>query len=341
MTPEEAGAPAARGGAGIGPLPARVAVVGGAGFIGSHLVELLAADGINVLVVDDLSHPCGTPLPASVELVEADAGGTEAATALVRFRPQALVHLAAKGGVNRALRDPGDHVRRVLASSVACFEAAARAGCEALLIASSGGAVYGDAARLPASEELTPSPRSAYGAEKLCEETYLWTYRQRGLRTVALRYGNVYGPRQDGTGEAGVVAISSTRLAQGQRPVIYGDGSQTRDFVYVADIAAATRAALASAIDGPVNVGTGRETSVLEVVDGLIAAAGGGITPDFQPARAGEVARACLDAGRAERLLGWKPQTALADGLALAHRHFVAQIARTTPAGGRPAIKGR
>ena len=322
MTATGDAAAAAWGGAGSGSPPARVAVVGGAGFIGSHLVELLAADQVSVLVIDDLSHPCGVAPPSGVEVVEADAGGPEAADALARFRPRALVHLAAKGGVNRALRDPGDHVRRVLASSVACFDAAARAGCEAIVIASSGGAVYGDAVRLPASEELVPAPRSAYGAEKLCEETYLWTYSPRGVRTVALRYGNVYGPRQDGTGEAGVVAISSTRLVQGLRPVIYGDGSQTRDFVYVADVAAATRAALLSSVDGPLNVGTGRETSVREVVEGLIRASGAEVDPDYQPARAGEVARACLDAGRAERLMGWKPQTALSEGLARTQRHF-------------------
>jgi len=337
VNPDEAAVTGTQGGAGAASPLRRVVVVGGAGFIGSHLVELLAADRMSVLVIDDRSHPCGVALPADVEVLEADAGGPEAADALARFRPQALVHLAAKGGVNRALRDPGDHVRRVLASSVACFEAAARAGCEGLLIASSGGAVYGDAERLPASEELTPAPRSAYGAEKLCEETYLWTYRQRGVRTVALRFGNVYGPRQDGTGEAGVVAISSTRLVQGLRPVIYGDGSQTRDFVYVADVAAATRAALLSSINGPLNVGTGRETSVREVVDGLIRASGTEIAPDFQPAKPGEVARACIDPGRAERSLGWKAQTSLPEGLAMTHRYFATQLARTSPAGVRPA----
>ena len=337
MTPGETAVVAMSGGREPASLPTRVAVVGGAGFIGSHLVELLAADQLSVLVIDDLTHPCGVALPAAVELLVTDAGSPEAADALARFRPQALVHLAAKGGVSRALRDPGDHVRRVLANSVACFEAAARAGCEALLIASSGGAVYGDAERLPASEELTPAPRSAYGAEKLCEETYLWTYRQRGLRTVALRFGNVYGPRQDGTGEAGVVAISSTRLVQGLRPVIYGDGSQTRDFVFVGDVAAATRAALLSSISGPLNVGTGRETSVREVVAELIRASGAEIAPDFQPAKPGEVARACIDPGRAERSLGWKAQTSLPEGLALTHRYFAAQLARTSPAGISPA----
>jgi UDP-glucose 4-epimerase len=334
VSPEEAAV--AAGGARAASRLRRVVVVGGAGFIGSHLVELLAAD-LSVLVIDDLTHPCGVALPASVELLTVDAGSPAAAEALGRFRPHALVHLAAKGGVNRALRDPGDHVRQVLASSVGCFDAAVRAGCEALLIASSGGAVYGDAERLPASEELTPAPRSAYGAEKLCEETYLWTYRQRGVRTVALRFGNVYGPRQDGTGEAGVVAISSTRLVRGERPVIYGDGSQTRDFVYVADVAAATRAALLSSISGPLNVGTGRETSVREVVAGLIGASGSDVTPDFQPAKPGEVARACIDPGRAERSLGWKAQTSLPEGLALTHEHFASQPARTTPAGIPPA----
>jgi UDP-glucose 4-epimerase len=336
MTPAESAIAATPGGGETASRPTRVVVVGGAGFIGSHLVELLAADQLSVLVIDDLTHPCGAALPSAVELLEADAGSPEAADALARFRPQALVHLAAKGGVNRALRDPGDHIRRVLANSVACFEAAARAGCEALLIASSGGAVYGDPERLPASEELIPTPRSAYGAEKLCEETYLWTYRQRGLRTVALRFGNVYGPRQDGTGEAGVVAISSTRLVQGLRPVIYGDGSQTRDFVYVGDIAAATRAALFSSIGGPLNVGTGRETSVREVVAELIRASGAEIAPDFQPAKPGEVARACIDPGRAERSLSWKAQTSLPEGLALTHRFFATQAARTSPGGLRP-----
>jgi UDP-glucose 4-epimerase len=319
----------------------RVAVVGGAGFIGSHLVDRLRADSVEVLVIDDLSHPCGAPLPMGAEMVEADAGSPEAARALRQFQPEALVHLAAKGGVNRALRDPGDHVRRVLASSVACFEAAAAASCSTLVIASSGGAVYGDAERLPASEELTPAPRSAYGAEKLCEETYLWTYRQRGLRTVALRYGNVYGPRQDGTGEAGVVAISATRLAGGDSPIVYGDGAQTRDFVYVADIVAATVAAVMADVDGPINVGTGRETSVTEIVDSLIRASGTGLSVDHQPARRGEVARACLDAERAWQWLGWKPQTSLDAGLEETYRFFATPAELRAPAGAGPTSTGR
>ncbi|PZR82857.1 MAG: UDP-glucose 4-epimerase, partial [Candidatus Aeolococcus gillhamiae] len=176
--------------------PGRVAVVGGAGFIGTHVVERLVRGGLTVLVIDDLSHPCGVPLPAAVELLEASGGSDAARAALERFRPQALVHLAAKGGVNRALRHPAGHIRDVLAESVGCFAAAQAAGCASVVIASSGGAVYGDPRVLPAPERLRPAPRSAYGAEKLCEETYLATIAQQGVRTLALRYGNVYGPRQ-------------------------------------------------------------------------------------------------------------------------------------------------
>jgi UDP-glucose 4-epimerase len=163
---------------------------------------------------------------------------------------------------------------------------------------------------------------SAYGTEKLCEETYLWTYRRRGLRTIALRYGNVYGPRQDGTGEAGVVAISATRLTQGLRPVIYGDGLQTRDFIYVRDVARATRAALTATESGPVNVGTGRETNVRDIVAELVRASGQPLQPEMLPARPGEVARACLNSDRAQRRLSWESQTSLEQGLAETYRYF-------------------
>ncbi|MGH7723112.1 MAG: NAD-dependent epimerase/dehydratase family protein [Candidatus Dormibacteria bacterium] len=294
----------------------RVAVVGGAGFIGSHVVERLAGQGWAVLVIDDGSHPCGIPLPAGVDLLEAGGGSEAARHALLRFRPSALVHLAAKGGVNRALRDPAAHVVSVLAESVGCFAAAQAAGCREIVIASSGGAVYGDARVLPAGERLRPAPRSAYGAEKLCEETYLATFAQHGVRTLALRYGNVYGPRQDGTGEAGVVAITATRLLQGRSAVIFGDGMQTRDFVYVADVADATVAALQTGRSGAVNVGTGRETTVSDIVNGLVELTRRGADIDHQPAREGEVRRAALDASRAERWLGWRAQTQLTDGLA-------------------------
>ncbi len=294
----------------------RVAVAGGAGFIGTHVVERLAASDWEVLVIDDLSHPCGVPLPGAVELLEASGGSAEARDALARFRPDALIHLAAKGGVNRALRDPAGHIRGVLAESVGCFAAAQAAGCGSIVIASSGGAVYGDPGTLPASERLRPAPRSAYGAEKLCEETYLATIANLGVRTLALRYGNVYGPRQDGTGEAGVVAITATRLLSGRPALIFGDGLQTRDFVFVEDVADATVAALTSSRAGAVNIGTGRETSVRDIVEGLVELTSSTAGIETEPARPGEVRRAALDASRAHRWLGWRAQTALMDGLA-------------------------
>ena len=311
-----------------------VAVVGGAGFIGSHVVDLLAAGGARTLVIDDMSHPCGATVPPGVEVVAADAGSAAAADALLRFRPGALLHLAAKGGVERARREPGAHVAAVLASSVACFEAAAQAGCAAIVIASSGGAVYGDATALPATEDTPPAPRSAYGAEKVCEETYLSTYASRGVRTMALRYGNVYGPRQDGTGEAGVVAITATRLAGGLPPVVYGSGEQTRDFVFVADVARATVLALRSQAWGAVNVGTGVETSVLTVVEVLRRQFPGSPAVEHAPARLGEVARGALDARRAARLLGWTPLTSLDAGLADTARHFGAPLATAASTSG-------
>ncbi|HEY8676323.1 MAG TPA: NAD-dependent epimerase/dehydratase family protein [Candidatus Dormibacteraeota bacterium] len=310
----------------------RVAVVGGAGFIGSHVVERLVQEGWAVLVIDDNSHPCGAPLPAGVDLLEAGGGSQAARSAMARFGAAALIHLAAKGGVNRALRDPAAHVVSVLAESVGCFASAQAAGCRSIVIASSGGAVYGDARALPASERLSPAPRSAYGAEKLCEEAYLASFGRLGVRTLALRYGNVYGPRQDGTGEAGVVAITATRLLEGRSPVIFGDGLQTRDFVYVEDVAAATIAALRTGHRGAVNVGTGRETSVRDIVNGLVELTGCGAGVEHQPARDGEVRRAALDASRAQRWLGWQAQTSLMDGLARTAEFFAARAPAVTAA---------
>lgn len=307
-------------------LPGRVAVVGGAGFIGSHVVDRLARAGTAVLVVDDMTHPCGEPAPPGVEVLTASGGSTEARAALAAFRPDALIHLAAKGGVNRALRDPGAHIRAVLAESVSCFMAAHAAGARAVVIASSGGAVYGDAEDLPVSESRRPAPRSAYGAEKLCEEVYLSTVANLGVRTLALRYGNVYGPRQDGTGEAGVVAISATRLLSGETAIVYGDGRQTRDFVYVEDVADATVAALRCGRSGAVNIGTGRETSVRDVVAGLLEITGSTAGVEEMPARSGEVRRAALDAQRAYRWLGWQAQTPLRDGLARTAEYFAARV---------------
>jgi UDP-glucose 4-epimerase len=297
-------------------LSPRVAVTGGAGFIGSHVVSALVEAGCDVLVIDDLSHHCGTPPPEPVLLCAVDEGSEEAGRALARFRPQALLHLAARGGVKAALRDPGAHAGTVLGSTVAAYAGAVAAGARTIVSASSGGALYGEASRLPADEELPARPRSPYGASKAAEEAYLTAFHaSAGVRTLALRFGNVYGPRQDGDGEAGVVAITCRRLSAGLRPVLYGDGAQTRDFVFVRDVAEACLAALAGEADGAINVGTGRETTIAEVVGELVALHGSGLTVQRAPGREGEVRRSCLATARAEQLLGWRARTELRHGL--------------------------
>ena len=309
----------------VGQMPARVAVTGGAGFIGSHTVEALVACGSSVLVIDDLTHGCGHEPPGGVEVVIADCGSAQAAKALASFAPDAVLHLAAKGGVARALRDPGEHVRVGLASTVSLFAAACEAGARRIVTASSGGTVYGDAPRMPADEDTPPAPRSPYGAGKYAEEVYLGAFCVlHGISGMALRYANVFGPRQDGTGEAGVVAISCWRLSDGFAPLMFGDGSQTRDFIYVQDVAAANVAALVSQRSGPVNVGSSTDTSVRSVLAALCQLAGRPVEFDQQPGRPGEVRRTCLANSRARQWLGWAPQTALDEGLALTKAYFEA-----------------
>ena len=292
----------------------RVAVTGGAGFIGSHTVDRLLEAGIKVLVIDDLTHPCPEPPPA--ETINTDCASEEAARALGDFKPDALLHLASKGGVQVAARDPAGHARRSLASTIGVYDAAIRAGARRIVTASSGGTIYGDARSLPARETFPAGPLSVYGAAKRSEEVYLRAMgRLHGVSTLALRYGNVYGPRQDGTGEAGVIAITCTRLLTGQPPRIFGDGMQTRDFVYVGDVARANVLALQSRRSGELNVGTGRETSVADVVRIIVDASAKESAVEMAPAKESEVRRVCLDPTRAGSWLRWQPQVDVDHGL--------------------------
>jgi UDP-glucose 4-epimerase len=278
---------------------------------------MLIAEQAKVLVVDDRSHPCGAPLPAEVDVVAVDCGSDAAAKSLAAFRPEVVLHLASKGGVQKAARAPGDHVRISVASTVALFDAAVRAGAHRIVTASSGGTVYGDPRRFPTSETTTPAPVSVYGAAKRSEEVYLSTFgRRHEITTLALRYGNVYGPRQDGTGEAGVVAITCQRMLEGAAPRVYGDGQQTRDFVYVADVASANVAAVFGHASGELNIGTGRETSINSVIKCLITESHMAMQSEFLPEREFEVRRVCLDTRRAHRYLNWKAQVSIESGLA-------------------------
>jgi len=295
----------------------RVAVTGGAGFIGVHTVEALLDGGASVLVIDDLRHSSYRPLPGSARLEAVDVAEAPARNAIQAWKPDALLHLAAQGGVNRSWREPAADAHINMLGTVSVLAAAIACGCRRVVVASSGGALYGAAARLPTPEDEPSQPRSPYGTAKLCVEHYLGHFTRAGaIDALALRYGNVYGPGQDGTGEAGVVAISSHRLLAGQAPVIRGDGGQTRDFTYVGDVVAANLLGLGSALIGALNIGTGVETSVGDLIRRLAALAGYRDEPDREPLPPGEVARSALDNTRAADLLGWRPKVSLDEGLA-------------------------
>jgi UDP-glucose 4-epimerase len=295
----------------------RVVVTGGAGFIGVHSVEALVDAGAAVLVVDDLRHASYRALPSSARLEVADVAEAPARAAIEGWKPDAVLHLAAQGGVNRSWREPAADAHINVLGSVSVLTAAIACGCRRVVVASSGGALYGAARRLPTPEDEPSQPRSPYGTAKLCIEHYLGHFTRAGaIDALALRYGNVYGPGQDGTGEAGVVAISSYRLLAGQAPVIRGDGSQTRDFTYVGDIVAANLVALGAAVTGALNIGTGIETAIGDLVRRLCALAGYGDAPGSEPLPPGEVAHSALDNTLAAERLGWSPTISLDDGLA-------------------------
>jgi UDP-glucose 4-epimerase len=286
----------------------RALVTGGAGFIGSHLVDALLARGDAVSVVDDLSSGRRENVPDGVPLHVTDIAAI--ADAMEAERPEVVFHLAAQVDVRKSVADPARDARINVAGTADVLEAARAAGARRVLLASTGGALYGESAPLPTPEDAPLEPFSPYGASKAAAETYLALYtRLHGLSTMGLRFGNVYGPRQDPHGEAGVIAIFAGAAAEGRPATIYGDGSQTRDYVYVEDVVAGFLAAAGSDATGAVNIGTGIETSVLELTEAL------GVEPRFAPARKGEVARSCLDISRAAQVLGWRAEVPLADGL--------------------------
>jgi UDP-glucose 4-epimerase len=295
----------------------RIVVTGGAGFIGVHSVEALIEGGASVLVIDDLRHSSDRALPESARLETADIAEAAARNAIETWKPDAVLHLAAQGGVNRSWREPAEDAHINVLGMVSVIAAAIASGCRRVVVASSGGALYGAASRLPTPEDEPPQPRSPYGTAKLCIEHYLGHFTRAGaIDALALRYGNVYGPGQDGTGEAGVVAISSHRLLAGQAPVVRGDGSQTRDFTYVGDVVAANLLGLGSTLTGALNIGTGLETAIADLVRRLCAVAGYRGEPLHEPLPPGEVSRSALDNTLAAKRLGWSPRVSLDDGLA-------------------------
>jgi UDP-glucose 4-epimerase len=296
-------------------------VTGGAGFIGSHLVDALVVSGRQVRVLDNLvSGEQRLPFlrAAGAVLDRIDIRDPECTELVADFAPAEVYHLAAQMDVRRSVADPIYDADVNVIGTLRVLEGARRAGAR-VITASSGGCIYGDVdpERLPARENTPRNPDSPYGITKFVMEEYLRFFRTTyGLPYVNLALGNVYGPRQDPMGEAGVVAIFSQRLIEGEQCKIFGDGEQTRDFVYVGDVVQAFLAAATMGDGETINIGTARQTSVNELYAELAAICGVGQPAVHGPARAGELQRSCLDNSKAQRLLGWSPAMALKDGLA-------------------------
>src|SRR5450755_1554940 len=298
-------------------------VTGGAGFIGSNLVDALVARGDRVTVIDDLSSG------KRANLEQALAGGATLEVASVRdqdavgeifaaARPEAVFHLAAQIDVRVSVEDPTTDADKNVLGTISVLEAARRVGTRRFVNTSTGGGLYGDAEVMPTPETAPIRPLAPYGQGKQAAEGYCELYaRLYGLSTISLRYGNVYGPRQDVHGEAGVVAIYCGHLVEGRTPLVFGDGRQTRDWVDVSDVVRANLIAAGSEVTGAVNIGHGRETSVLDLLEALsdVSDRGPLAEPEFAPERPGEVRRSCLDVAKAKRELGWEAEVDMREGL--------------------------
>jgi UDP-glucose 4-epimerase len=300
----------------------RALVTGGAGFIGSNLVDALLERGDEVTVIDDLSTGRRENLEGAIgngaPLVELDIRDAEAVSAAVAAAtPEVVFHLAAQIDVRKSVADPGADARINIEGTINVLNAALAAGVRRVVNTSTGGAIYGEGKILPAPEDHPVAPEAPYGQSKFGAEGYCELFKRLyGLSTVSLRYGNVFGPRQDPLGEAGVIAIFCGKLLEGGRATVFGDGLQTRDYVYVGDAVAANLAAAESNSDGAFNIGTGRETSVLDIVEAL-GPQGDGFGADHAPERPGEVRHIYLDTSRARGELGWEAKVDLQEGLEL------------------------
>jgi UDP-glucose 4-epimerase len=302
----------------------KVLITGGAGFIGSHVADALILAGHTVAIVDDLSTGNRAWLHPKAAFYELDIRSEELGKVFAAERPDAVSHLAAQASVGRSVTDPAFDASVNIGGGINLLDCCRRFDVRRMIYSSSGGAGYGDTDLIPTSEDHPTRPASPYGITKVAMEQYLEAWGAVwGMSGVSLRYANVYGPRQNPHGEAGVVAIFCSRLLAGQPLVINGDGHQTRDFVHVSDVAAANLLALERAdVAGQVNIGTGVETSVNAICDGLSKAAGSRVETVHAPERPGEQRRSCLSPKLAERLLGWRPTVLLDNGLAQTLEHF-------------------
>ena len=313
----------------------RVLVTGGAGFIGSHVSDLFLSRGWSVDIIDDFSTGKRENVSSAARLHELDIRSPEAARLVRGGEYDVVIHLAAQMDVRKSVADPVHDASVNIVGTLNVLEAI-RASAKRdtrFVFSSTGGVLYGDFVTPPNLETFAKDPESPYAIAKLSVEYYLAYYlRVHGLDTVALRYGNVYGPRQDPHGEAGVVAIFCGRILEGKPLTVYGDGKQTRDYVYVSDVAAATFAAATTSLPAAgkldtrgFNIGTGIGTSVLQVADGLMKASGARSRLEFAPERRGEQLHSFINSDKARQLLGWTATTALDDGLRQSFEWFSAR----------------
>jgi UDP-glucose 4-epimerase len=306
----------------------RILITGGAGFIGSTLADACVAHGHDVAVVDDLSAGAAANLARPVRLYQVDIRTPALDEVFAAERPEIVSHHAAQVSVRRSVDEPVLDAAINVLGTLNVLEAARQHGVRRVVFASTGGAIYGEPDGPTADEDHPRRPRSPYAIAKLAAEHYLDGYRLAGMETVVLRYANVYGPRQDPHGEAGVVAIFIQRILAGLTPTIFGDGEQVRDFIYVDDVVRANLLAhdtpLAAAGPTVFNVGTGRGTSVKALWSALAAVARPSVSPSHEPARTGDLVRSVLDVARARTALGWEPRVDITTGLARTWEWFAA-----------------
>jgi UDP-glucose 4-epimerase len=301
----------------------KILVTGGAGFIGSHIVDAFVERGHEVVVVDDLSSGRRENVNEQATFVEMDIRDDRVSELFARERFDVVCHQAAQMDVRRSVADPIFDARVNVLGTLNLLQSSVQNGVKKFLFASTGGAIYGEQDTFPADEEHPLRPLSPYGITKLTGEKYLYFYQVTyGLQHVILRYANVYGPRQNPHGEAGVVAIFTTRMLAGEQAVINGDGEQTRDYVYVADVVRANLLALDYPDSEVFNIGTGIETTVNQIFRTLNELTGAGAPEYHGPSKPGEQLRSVLSYDKATRLLGWKPEVELHDGLRRTVEYF-------------------
>ena len=294
----------------------KIVVTGGAGFIASHIVDAYIDSGHQVHVIDDFSTGREANVNSKAIVHDANVANPEAAELLLKIEPNVLNHHAAQMDVRHSVENPLFDAGVNILGFLNLLEACKKAGTQRVIFASSGGAIYGDKEPIPAHEEHVKEPMSPYGVSKMTGELYLaYYYMAFGMHYVALRYANVYGPRQSTRGEAGVVAIFISQLLGEKSPVINGDGKQTRDYVFVGDVVRANVAALETSHVGGVNIGTGRETDVTTLCQLLRQDMNSKVKAVHGPAKLGEQMRSCLETGLAGKVLGWQPEIAVEEGL--------------------------